>query len=293
MGARSTGEVSKKDKGPAQLRQQCTALGPCALLELDRRGPQPELVHQTELELQNQELQSAWEKADERAHSLELAVKELESFSYAVSHDLRAPLRHINGYLSILAQDFGSDLPDEARGLVERSRRATRDMSRLIDDLLELAQVNRIKINSTMVNLSGLARKAIGQLSEGEPDRKVDVVIAEGIFVQGDQALLGQLIWNLLENAWKYTSTTAAAKIEVGRVIVDDRLIIFVKDNGVGFDSIYKESLFDAFQRLHGREFEGNGIGLATARRIIDRHQGKIWGESEKGAGAIFFFTVP
>ncbi|QWV93443.1 GHKL domain-containing protein [Geomonas oryzisoli] len=250
-------------------------------------------LHQTELELQNQELQAAWQKADQRAHSLELAVKELESFSYAVSHDLRAPLRHINGYLSILAHDFESHLPAEARRLLERSREATRDMGRLIDDLLDLAKVSRIKINSKMVNVSHLAHAAIDRLLEGEPNRKVDVVIAEGLFVQGGQALLSQLMWNLLENAWKYTSTTAAAKIEVGRLIVDDRLIIFVKDNGVGFDSSYKEKLFEAFQRLHGREFEGNGIGLATVRRVIERHQGKIWAESEKGEGAIFFFTLP
>ncbi|MBJ6748741.1 sensor histidine kinase [Geomonas anaerohicana] len=250
-------------------------------------------LHQTELELQNQELQAAWERADERAHSLELAVKELESFSYAVSHDLRAPLRHINGYLSILAHDFVSYLPEEAQRLLERSCRATRDMSRLIDDLLDLAKVSRIKIKSRMVNLSSLAHAVIDRLTEGNSGRQVEVVIAEGLFVQGDPALLGQLMWNLLENAWKYTSTTEAAKIEVGRVIVDDKLIIFVKDNGVGFDSIYKDNLFDVFQRLHGREFEGNGIGLATVKHIIERHQGRIWAESEKGEGAIFFFTLP
>ncbi|GFO62369.1 hypothetical protein GMPD_02880 [Geomonas paludis] len=250
-------------------------------------------MHQNELELQNQELQAAWEKAAERTHSLELTVKELESFSYAVSHDLRAPLRHINGYLSILAQDFVSYLPEEAQRLLERSCRATRDMSRLIDDLLELAKVSRIKTNCKMVNVSSLAKKAIEQLAEGEPDRQVDVRIAEGLFVQGDEALLSQLMWNLLENAWKYTSTTQPARIEVGRLIIDKNLVIFVKDNGVGFDSIYKDNLFDAFQRLHGREFQGNGIGLATAKRIIDRHQGRIWAESEKGEGAIFFFTLP
>ncbi|QXM07928.1 GHKL domain-containing protein [Geomonas subterranea] len=264
------------------------------MLEADRQRLLAEAEQrQKELELKNLELLAAWEKADERAHSLELAVKELESFSYAVSHDLQAPLRHINGYLSILAQDFESCLPGEARRLLERSRRATRDMTRLIDDLLDLAKVSRIKINSKMVNLSGVAHAAIERLWEGDPERVVDVVVAEGLFVQGDQALLSQLMWNLLENAWKYTSTTAAAKIEVGRVIVDDKLVIFVKDNGVGFDSVYKENLFDAFQRLHGREFEGNGIGLATVRRIIERHQGKVWAESEKGEGAIFFFTLP
>ncbi|WP_224984093.1 sensor histidine kinase [Geomonas agri] len=268
------------------------AAQPTADMDMQRLPLELE-THQAELELQNRELQAAWEKADERAHSLDLVVKELESFSYAVSHDLRAPLRHINGYLSILAHDFDSYLPEEARHLLERSRRATSDMSRLIDELLELAKVNRIKIKPSMVNLSGLAKKAIEQLSEGAPGRRVEVVIAEGLFVQGDPALLNQLMWNLLENAWKYTSTTVAAKIEVGRLIVDDKLVIFVKDNGVGFDSNYKDNLFDPFQRLHGREFEGNGIGLATVRRIIDRHQGRIWAESQKGEGAIFFFTLP
>ncbi|QWV97477.1 GHKL domain-containing protein [Geomonas nitrogeniifigens] len=235
----------------------------------------------------------AWENAAARAHSLELTVKELESFSYAVSHDLRAPLRHINGYLSILAQDFECHLPEEARHLLERSRQATRDMSRLIDDMLELAKVNRIKLKSDMVNLSALARGAMERLAEGDPGRSVEVVIADGLYVQGDKALLTQLMWNLLENAWKYTSTRDNPKIEVGRIIVDDQLVIFIKDNGVGFDRKYKENLFVAFQRLHGREFEGNGIGLATVKRIIDRHEGKIWAESEKGQGSIFFFVLP
>lgn len=273
------------DRGGARSASLSDADKQRLLLELE--------LHQTELEFQNQELQAAWEKADERSHSLELVVKELESFSYAVSHDLRAPLRHINGYLSILAHDFAGDLPDEARQLLERSRQATREMSRLIDDLLELAKVNRTTIDCDLVNLSVLARGAVERLKEGDPGRQVDVVIAEGLLVQGDKALLGQLMWNLLENAWKYSSTTAKPKIEVGRIIIDDKIVMYVKDNGVGFDSAYKESLFVPFQRLHGREFDGNGIGLATVHRIVQRHQGKIWAESEKGQGAIFFFTLP
>lgn len=284
---------SNKDRG-ATADGAARAPRSASLWNADKQRLLLELeLHQTGLELQNQELQAAWEKADERNHSLELVVKELESFSYAVSHDLRAPLRHINGYLSILAQDFAADLPDEARQLLERSRQATREMSRLIDDLLELAKVNRTTIASDLVNLSVLARDAVERLLEGDPGRQVDVVIAEGLLVQGDKALLGQLMWNLLENAWKYTSTTAKPKIEVGRIIIDDKIVMYVKDNGVGFDSAYKENLFTPFQRLHGREFDGNGIGLATVHRIVQRHQGKIWAESEKGQGAIFFFTLP
>ncbi|MBU5611900.1 sensor histidine kinase [Geomonas azotofigens] len=253
---------------------------------------QPE-SHQAELEHQNSTLQEALHRSAERAHSLELTVKELEAFSYAVSHDLRAPLRHINGYLSILAEEYQGHLPEEARLLLERSQQATREMSRLIDDLLELAKVNRIKIANRPVNLTLLAREALGRLREAHPEREVELVVAEGLYVLGDKALLSQLMWNLLENAWKYTATKANAKIEVGRIIIGNQLVMFVKDNGVGFDSLYKDNLFVAFQRLHGREFEGNGIGLATVKRIVERHQGRVWAESEKGQGAIFFFTLP
>lgn len=267
---------------------------PSSPLDMDRKCLLLELeLHQTELELQNEELQKAWQKAAERNRSLELAVKELESFSYAVSHDLRAPLRHINGNLSIVAQDFGDHLPEEARRLLERSRQATREMSRLIDNLLDLAKVSRIKLSRKPVNLSTIAHQAIGRLAEEDPQKQVQVVVAEGLFVHGDKGLLSQLMWNLLENAWKYTRTTEIARIEVGRIIKGKELIIYVKDNGVGFDQCYKETLFVAFHRLHGSEFEGNGIGLATANRVIERHQGRIWAESEPHQGATFFFTIP
>lgn len=250
-------------------------------------------VHQAELEEQNQELQRAWEHAADRAHRLELAVKELESFSYAVSHDLRAPLRHINGYLSILSQDFADEIPDEARHLLDRTCQATRQMSMLIDGLLELAKVSRSKINSKPVDLSRIAREILERLAEDHPARQVEVVVTTGLLVSGDQALLSQMMWNLLENAWKYTAGTSGARIEVGRKFADGKVVFFVRDNGAGFDPSYTEKLFIAFNRLHGKEFEGNGIGLATVKRIIDRHQGAIWAESELGRGAAFLFTLP
>ena len=229
----------------------------------------------------------------ERTMSLAAALREQESFSYSVSHDLRAPLRHINSYLAILSEDFGELLPAEAHGLLDRTRTASQRMGKLIDDLLELSRVGRTSLVRESVDLSELATLARDLLRETYPQRGVEFVIAGALRARGDKSLLAQMLGNLLGNAWKYTSKVPHACIEFGRERVAGQEIFYVRDNGVGFDMAYSDKLFGAFQRLHGLEYEGNGIGLATVKRIVDRHGGRVWAASKPNEGATFYFMLP
>ena len=263
-------------------------------------------LQKIELELQNQELREnvheletmglakgkLEQKVARRTMSLETALREQESFSYSVSHDLRSPLRHINSYLAILCEEFGGLLPPEALSYVDRSRTACNHMGKLIDELLELSRVSRLRLVKDAVHLSDLATTICQTLHEEEPHRMVEFRISDGLLARGDKSLLMQVMVNLLSNAWKYSATIPAACIEFGKVIDADQDVFYVRDNGVGFDMAYSDKLFGAFQRLHGPEFEGNGIGLATVKRIIDRHRGKIWAESKPDEGATFYFTL-
>ena len=228
----------------------------------------------------------------ERTVQLEMALKEQESFSYTVSHDLRAPLRHINSYNAILLEDFGHLLPPEALNFLARSRAASQRMGNLIDDLLELSKVSRTKLAKGTVNLSGLVVRACDWLHESEPHRAVELVISRGLTARGDKSLLMQMIDNLLGNAWKYTAMNPTARIEFGMELVGKKKIFYVRDNGIGFDMTHKDMLFGAFQRLHGPEYEGNGIGLATVKRIVDRHGGEVWAEGKVNEGATFYFSL-
>lgn len=251
---------------------------------------QSEARHQKELSLLNQQLER---RVKERTAELEAAVLELQSFSYTVSHDLRAPLRHINCFSAMLAEDHGDGLPAEAHHYLDRIGEASSRMGSLIDHLLELSRVMRAEITLEPVNLSMLAASVLQMFTETDPSRRVELVIEEGITVHGDNHLLRQLLENLLGNAWKYTSKKATACIEVGRRQAAGQEVIFVKDNGAGFDMNYESTLFKAFQRLHDGEFEGMGIGLATAQRIVQRHGGRIWAQANPGKGATFYFTLP
>ena len=233
------------------------------------------------------------QRVQERTCRLETALKEQESFSYSVSHDLRAPLRHINSYSAIVLEDFGDLLPPEAHAFLDRSRAASQHMGKLIDDLLELSKIGRATLVKETLNLSDLAEKVCATLREEEPYRAVDFKISEGLRVKGDRSLLSQMMVNLLGNAWKYTATNPSARIELGKESISGEGIYYIKDNGVGFDMAFSDKLFGAFQRLHGSEFEGTGIGLATVKRIIERHGGRIWAESKPDQGAKFFFTLP
>jgi len=249
-----------------------------------------ELRHQSELRLANEQLER---RVHERTTELEAAVRDMEAFSYSVSHDLRAPLRHINSFGAMLVEDYGEDLPAPARAYLASIGAASSRMGTLIDHLLELSRVIRAEIKPIPVNLSELAVSVLGMLQETEPDRRVEFSVEDSVTVSGDQFLMRQLLENLLGNAWKYTSKRASAHIEFGRMKVPGQEAIFVKDDGAGFDMAYKDNLFEVFQRLHGEEFEGLGIGLATAQRIIQRHCGNIWAEAEVEKGATFYFTLP
>lgn len=229
----------------------------------------------------------------ERTTSLERVNKELEAFSYSISHDLRAPLRHINGFSQALLEECGDKLNDNGKDYLHRVRTASRRMGELIDDLLSLSRITREEMQRQPVNLSALANDIATQLKKDQPDRVVQFDIQEGQTVQGDARLLRIALENLLGNAWKYTSKKASARIEFGCTENDGEQVYYVRDDGVGFDMKYAHKLFGSFQRLHqDDEFPGSGIGLATVARIIHRHGGRVWAEAEVNKAATFYFTL-
>lgn len=233
------------------------------------------------------------QRVTQRTADLQAAIREQESFSYSVSHDLRAPLRHINSFSAILLEEHGEALPTEAHYYLKRIESASSEMGALIDHLLELSRVSRTALQPGEVNLSEIAAANLLMLAETEPHRRVEQLIEPGIIVLGDHYLLSQLLRNLLGNAWKYTSKKTSARIEFGKAVHFGQEVCFVRDNGAGFDMLYQKNLFKAFERLHGSEFEGVGIGLATAQRIVQRHGGMIWAEGTVDEGATFYFTLP
>ncbi|MGD8572391.1 MAG: ATP-binding protein [Gammaproteobacteria bacterium] len=239
--------------------------------------------------------ESLEERIKERTHELEASNRELAAFSYSVSHDLRAPVRTINAFMDVLYEDFGEQIPEEAFDNLNRIKRAGKKLNQLIDDMLGLARVSRAEMVRQRVDIGKIARNEQALLQEQNPDRRVEVTIMPQIQVWGDEGLLTILYQNLLSNAWKYTARNKdPAKIEVGMQKGEHgESVFFVSDNGVGFDMRYADKLFRPFQRLHSEEeFEGNGVGLATILRIVNRHGGTIWAESEVGKGATFYFTL-
>jgi light-regulated signal transduction histidine kinase (bacteriophytochrome) len=227
-----------------------------------------------------------------RTAQLEAANRELEAFSYSVSHDLRAPLRAIDGFARALSEDFADRLDATGRDYLDRVRRGAQRMGVLIDDLLQLSRVGRARLNPAEVYLSVVARDIVARFAENDPGREVTVEISPGVAAYGDPRQLQIALTNLFANAWKYTGKTESARIEFGTMSSDDETVYYIRDNGVGFDMRYSDKLFGAFQRLHGAEFPGSGIGLATVRRIIHRHGGRVWAEAAVGKGASFFFTL-
>jgi len=226
--------------------------------------------------------------------SLEATNKELESFSYSVSHDLRAPLRSIDGLSNALLEDYHKKLDAKGKNYLKRVRQATQQMGILIDDILKLSRLTRAEFNLESVDLSKMFREIIKQSQKNDLARIVDVVVQKGIVIEGDPKLMRIVLVNLIENAWKFTGRKERAKIEFGMIDQAGEKVIFIRDNGVGFDMTYVGKLFGTFQRLHTvDEFEGTGIGLATVQRVINRHGGKIWAEGEVGKGATFYFTLP
>ncbi|MCI0330902.1 MAG: PAS domain S-box protein [candidate division Zixibacteria bacterium] len=230
----------------------------------------------------------------QHAAQLEAANKELEAFSYSVSHDLRAPLRSIDGFSQALLEDCNDRLDESGKDYLGRVRGACLRMAQLIDDLLNLSRVSRSEMQVERVDLSALAREIVSELQKQAPERKVTFVIADNLVREGDPRLLRVALENLLGNAWKYTSKHPSARIEFGvRREPDGKTVFFVRDDGAGFDMAYAGKLFGAFQRLHGpSDFPGTGVGLATVQRIVHRHGGRVWAEGTVEQGAIFHFTL-
>ncbi len=230
----------------------------------------------------------------ERTAELSSANKELESFCYSVSHDLRAPLRAIDGFSQALEEDYAVLLDKTGHGYLQRVRNATKRMAQLIDDLLELSRVTRAEINRTTVDLSQMASLVKEELHDGQKDRVVEWSLTPGLRTYGDPRLLRVVLDNLLGNAWKFTQKQDSPKIEFGANLQDGKTVFYVRDNGAGFDMNYANKLFGVFQRLHNStDFEGTGVGLANVQRVIHRHGGSIWAEAKPGAGATFYFTLP
>ena len=230
----------------------------------------------------------------DRTAQLEAANQELDAFSYSVSHDLRAPLRAVDGYARILADEYAPQLPAEAQRYLQNIRGGGQRMGQLIEDLLLLSRVTRRPLRRMPVNLSNIARAITAELKNAAPQRSIEFAIANGLTADGDPGLLQIVLENLLNNAWKYSSKRARARITFGSMRQPDgSRAFFVRDNGVGFDMAYADKLFGAFQRLHSdAEFEGTGIGLATVQRIIHRHGGRVWAEGEVRKGATFYFAL-
>jgi signal transduction histidine kinase/ligand-binding sensor domain-containing protein len=234
------------------------------------------------------------ERVRQRTAELELANRELEAFSYSVSHDLRAPLRGVDGFSQALQEDYAGKLDAEGQDYLRRIRAGAQHMGRLIEALLGLSRVTRGTLQLAPVNLSHLAVEIAAELARREPTAKVEVIVAPDLVAAGDSPLLRVALENLLGNAWKFTSRRTDARIEFGVTEQDGLRVYFVRDNGAGFDMTHAQKLFGAFQRFHtAEEFPGTGIGLATVQRIIHRHGGRIWAESQPGHGATFYFTLP
>ncbi|MDD2228103.1 MAG: PAS domain S-box protein [Candidatus Cloacimonetes bacterium] len=238
----------------------------------------------------NEELE---QRVAERTIELKAANKELEAFSYSVSHDLRSPLRGISGWSQALSEDYQDKLDEQAKQYIDRIVHETKRMGHLIEALLKLSQISKQEIKPEQVDLTALAATIMGRLHEENPDRMVETIIQPHLASQGDSKLLEIVLTNLLKNAWKFTSKQASAKIEVAQTIKNNVPVFYVSDNGAGFDMSLATNLFGAFQRMHKEtDFPGTGVGLATVQRIVKRHGGNIWVETEPGCGATFYFTL-
>jgi signal transduction histidine kinase len=291
----SSSPVRRFDDDDQQLaeelaRRAAVAVDNARLYEAAQEELRMRARAESELRQLNAELE---DRVRQRTAQLEATNRELESFSYSVSHDLRSPLRSIDGFSQALLEDYEATLDERGREYLGRVRRAAQTMGRLIDDLLQLARITRKEMQCDPVNLSSLAEQVVSELQTGDPERQVDVEIAPGLCAVGDPGLLRAALANLLGNAWKFTAKTSHPHIEFGAFQQNGDRGFYVRDNGAGFDMAYAGKLFGAFQRLHqASDFEGTGIGLATVQRVINRHGGRIWAEGAVGQGAVFYFTL-
>lgn len=266
-----------------------------ALNILDDFDAEKRKVERINLELRNEVSERA--RAEEALRlangATEAANRELEAFSYSVAHDLRAPLRSIDGFSLALLEDCAGRLDADGKRYLQNVRESAQQMGNLIDDLLNLSRVTRSELRREPLDLSGLAHAVLARLRDAQPDRQVEVSIQEGLAADADPRLLDIVLTNLFSNAWKFTRKRSPARIDFGARADGRATVYFVRDNGAGFDEAYAGKLFGVFQRLHGaHEFEGTGIGLATAQRIVRRHGGRLWAEGKVDAGATFHFTL-
>ena len=233
------------------------------------------------------------QRVADRTAQLEAANRELEAFTYSVSHDLRSPLRSIDGFSLALSEDYREQLDEQGHHYLERVRHATQQMGQLIDDLLNLSRMSRSDMNRRRVDLSAMVERLCTELREAQPDRAVEWQVAGGVDAYCDERLIEVVLRNLLDNALKFTALKDPARIEFTVETQDGEMVYLIRDNGAGFDMAYAGKLFGVFQRLHGRdEFEGTGVGLATVKRIIHRHGGRIWAQAAVEQGATFYFTL-
>jgi len=244
-------------------------------------------------EAANRELRKSFESLQMAKEATEALNRELESFSYSVSHDLRAPLRSVAGFSQLLLEDYSDKLDEEGKDSLKRIVAATEKMGWLIDDLLKLSRVSRTVMENGQVDLSAIIRRVADRLSESQPERQAEFRLSEGVFAFGDEHLITVMIENLMGNAWKFTAKREKAVIGFRSEQRGDERLFLIQDNGAGFDMTYADKLFGPFQRLHKvDEFPGTGIGLATVKRIIERHGGRVWIEGEVGIGATVYFTL-
>lgn len=262
-----------------------------ALIKIGRDVTEMRRV-EAELRMANHQLEA---RVQQRTQQLEAANKELEAFSYSVSHDLRTPLRAVDGFAQALLEEFGPQLPEEGQRQVLTIREGAQRMGHLIDDLLAFSRLGReAPTRPVAVDMDGLVRQALDDLLGEQPGRLVEIRAAPLPPGQGDTALLRQVWTNLLSNALKYTRQQDSPLVEIDSVLEEGETVYFVRDNGTGFDMRYAHKLFGVFQRLHRAEdFEGTGVGLAIVRRIVQRHGGRVWAESALDRGATFYFTLP
>ncbi|MEO7043964.1 MAG: PAS domain S-box protein, partial [Ferruginibacter sp.] len=242
----------------------------------------------------NKELDFQIKEKEKRTAELEVAIQELESFSYSVSHDLRAPLRAINGFTQIMVDDYASHMDDEAQIIFGEIIRNSSKMGELIDNLLSFSRIGKKATSMSNINIEGLINELIAELKHEEPKRKFKITIQKLENITGDAGMLRQVFINLISNAFKYTGKKEAAEISIGSYKEDNNMVYYVKDNGAGFDMRYYDKLFGVFQRLHSsNEFDGTGVGLAIVQKIIAKHGGTVWAEGIVNEGASFYISLP
>jgi len=247
------------------------------------------------LDIRRLRLENAALQRREREQTAELAAayRDLESFSYSVSHDLRSPLRAIRGFTDLYLSEFGEGIPEEGRRRLNQVIAGAERMDQLIEDLLKFCRFSRAPLNRRPVDMNAIVKRVLNDLRTRDPERVIDVQLEELPGCEGDPSLLEQVMINLLSNAFKFTRKVANARVHIGTITQEAERVYFVRDNGAGFDMKYADNLFGVFQRLHSREqFEGTGVGLSIVQRILQRHGGRIWAESAPGSGATFFFVL-